>query len=404
MDVVRKQTSSNKYLKYIWFFGIFSLAIVLLIYFMKAHFAVYRIDTNQVDIAQVKSGLFKVDLRCNGKLIPEHTYWLSSEIEARVEHVFVKAGSKVKIGDRILQLKNPLLKQQALELAWELDALSAEHHALSAKWQSQISEQEGLVKLSLLNFKQQQQIEAVSQEGANELDSQRSETLWQIEKKRLSNLKQDFKAQLAASAARLNKVKNAYKLAQAQQTSLDVKATKAGVLLAIPVKEGDKIIAGSNLAKIAKLQQFYAELSVSENQSRHVNIGDKVLFNTNNRSVSGEVGRIDPLVKGGDVTIDVVFNDVNFEGVRPYLSSESKIEARRINNAVFVERPLSAKENSMAYVYKLSADGKSANKVEVEYGLASSHKIQIITGLAEGDRIILSNDAAYQHLDKIYLN
>ena len=54
-------------------------------------------------------------------------------------------------------------------------------------------------------------------------------------------------------------------------------------------------------------------------------------------------------------------------------------------------------------LFKLTSDGKAAIRVAVKIGRLAQDKAEIIEGLEEGDRIILSDMSAYQEFDRVQL-
>ena len=74
-----------------------------------------------------------------------------------------------------------------------------------------------------------------------------------------------------------------------------------------------------------------------------------------------------------------------------------------LNNGLCVERPTHAEANSTKGLFKLSPDGEDAVRVDVKFGRASAHAIEVLDGLKEGDRIITCDMSAWDQLDRIRL-
>ena len=55
-------------------------------------------------------------------------------------------------------------------------------------------------------------------------------------------------------------------------------------------------------------------------------------------------------------------------------------------------------------LFRIDPDGKTATRVQVKVGGASVTEIQILNGLNEGDRVILSDMSRYDANDKVRLN
>jgi HlyD family secretion protein len=69
-----------------------------------------------------------------------------------------------------------------------------------------------------------------------------------------------------------------------------------------------------------------------------------------------------------------------------------------------VGRPAFGNENSTISLFKIDPDGKTATRVQVKVGRASVTQIQVLEGLKEGDRVILSDMSRYDNTDKVRLD
>jgi HlyD family secretion protein len=70
---------------------------------------------------------------------------------------------------------------------------------------------------------------------------------------------------------------------------------------------------------------------------------------------------------------------------------------------LFVGRPAFGNEDSTISLFKLSPDGKTATRVPVKVGRASVNAIQVLSGLNEGDTVILSDMSRWDQVDRIRL-
>lgn len=72
-------------------------------------------------------------------------------------------------------------------------------------------------------------------------------------------------------------------------------------------------------------------------------------------------------------------------------------------DALFVERPVGAREGAKSSVFVVDADGLLLQRVPVEYGRASQSLIQIISGVSPGDSIIVSDMRAWDAFERLRL-
>jgi HlyD family secretion protein len=104
------------------------------------------------------------------------------------------------------------------------------------------------------------------------------------------------------------------------------------------------------------------------------------------------------------VTVDVALSGKLPMGARPDLSVDGTIQLEKLDDVVFVGRPVFGQENSTVQLFKIEPEGKYANKVKVTFGRSSVNTIEVKEGLKVGDRVILSDMSAYDNYDRIKLN
>jgi len=176
------------------------------------------------------------------------------------------------------------------------------------------------------------------------------------------------------------------------------------------VEEGQKVPAGTALGKVAQPSHLKAELKIAETQVKDIAPGQPAVIDTrlagggSNGLIDGKVSRIDPSILNGTVTVDVALSGKLPLGARPDLSVDGTIQLEKLDDVVFVGRPVFGQENSTARLFKIDPDGKYANAVKVTFGRSSVNTIEVKEGLRVGDRVILSDMSAYDAYDRIRLN
>src|SRR5262249_18950826 len=142
---------------------------------------------------------------------------------------------------------------------------------------------------------------------------------------------------------------------------------------------------------------------IAETQVRDVQIGQPVSVDTRNGIVPGHVIRIDPAVVSGAVTVDVALDGTLPKGARPDLSVDGTIELERLDDVLFVGRPAFGQEEGSVGIFRLEPGGAGAKRVTVKLGRSSVSTIEIVEGLREGDRVILSDMSAQDGVERVRL-
>ena len=172
----------------------------------------------------------------------------------------------------------------------------------------------------------------------------------------------------------------------------------------VSVEPGQRVNMGSNLAKLAQQDSLIAELQVAELLIGEVSIGQLVTIDTRNNTVSGIVARVDPAVVNGNVQVDVTFTEALPSDARPDLSVDGEIMITDIADTLYVSRPIFSQRQSNTTIYKLNQDGNLAQRTQVKLGKGSINQIQVIEGLAVGDRVIISDSSSWQKYQKVRIN
>jgi HlyD family secretion protein len=223
----------------------------------------------------------------------------------------------------------------------------------------------------------------------------------EIERKRLETWDASEEARLAAQQARIEQAKALYALKRAQLDSLKVRAGTEGVLEQLPVEVGQRVTAGAILAKVTDVRTLKAVVRIPETQARDVQPGQVASIDTHNGVITGRVARIDPAVQEGTVAEDVALEGELPKGARPDLTIVGTIEIERLEDALYVGRPVYGQANSTVGLFKMLDDGQTAIRVQVELGRSSVNTVEIVRGLEIGDEIILSDMSRWDEFDRV---
>ena len=134
-----------------------------------------------------------------------------------------------------------------------------------------------------------------------------------------------------------------------------------------------------------------------------MSIGLSTEVDTYHGIVTGRVSRIDPTVMEGNVTVDVSLEGLLPRGARPDLSVVGTIEIERLDDILHVGRPVFAAADSDVELFKLVDDDKFAIRAHVQFGRNSVSTIEVLKGLDQGDKIILSDMSQWDSSDRIRL-
>src|SRR6185369_5700352 len=117
--------------------------------------------------------------------------------------------------------------------------------------------------------------------------------------------------------------------------------------------------------------------------------------------IQGAVVRIDPAAREGTFVVDVALTGPLPASARPDLSVDGNIELERLTNVLYVSRPAFGQGQQTVGLFKLSPDGQEAVRTQVGLGRSSVSTIELVSGLKEGDQVIISDTAALDSYSRI---
>lgn len=388
--------------------------IVATVAFARLRPAAPKVERNAVIIATVERGPLTRAIRATGTLVPENIRWIAAATDARVERIVVQPGSAVTAETIILELSDPQQQQNAQEAEWRLRAAQAAYDAALAELENERLDREA-VAASLRADHEQARLRAkadaeLEKAGlAASITRQLSQTTVDelakrlaIEERRVAASAASQRARLAGLAAEVEQARALAELRRQQTASLVVRAGIDGVLQQVNVQAGQRVTAGTNLARVAEPDRLKAEVRVAEVQAKDVRIGQMALVDTRNGVIQAKVARVDPAVSNGTVVVDLTIAGPLPAGARPDLTIDATIELDRLASALYVTRPVNAGENASAQLFRVSSN--DAERIAVQFGIASADAIEIRNGLREGDQVIVSDTSNFERFDRLELH
>lgn len=398
--------------------GAVVLAAIPLITFglSKLKPAAASVEKSTLWFDSVKRGPMVRQVRGIGTLVPEEILWIPAVTEGRVERIAIRPGARVTPKTVVLVLSNPDLVLSAEDLKWQIRAAEATLADLKVKLETAKLDLRASVARVESEYVQAklkwERDDALQKEGLTpdltvKLSKATTDELakrYDIDVKRLEISGQSALAQIDAQRVQIEKLKAAYALKRQQVDELTIRAGAEGVLQQMPVEVGQRVTAGTILAKVAQPSKLKAEIRIPETQAKDVTLGQPAEVDTHNGVIQGKVARIDPAAVNGNVTVDITLLGALPPGARPDLSVDGVIELERLADVLYVQRPVSGQPNSVISLFRLSADEKEAQRVPVRIGRVSVQTVEILDGLKTGDKVVLSDMTAWDSHDRLRLN
>ena len=418
MDIPRK---TNKLKRNLW-----RTLIVLVLLGGIAGVTVYlsrlkpadpSVDPRTIVIGKVQRGEMLREVRGVGTLVPEDIYWVTSEVAGQVRRMLVEPGAEVKADTALLELSNPDLELEVLNAESQLKSSESQLTVMKGDSENAILSLEATIKDLEADYElAQQETETTlnlfiremktKKELRNALYYQKTkERKLEFERSRLEKRRESEKLKVESQESLHGKTKALYDFKKGQLLSLTVRAGVDGVLeeFSESVGIGKKIGSGGVLAKVSDPTRLEASLKIPESQARDVLVGMPTLLEVLNQEIPGRVNRIDPAVREGSVEVDIALEGDLPQGARPDLSVTGVIEIERLEDVIYVDRPVSISADSAGNLFKIVDEGTAAIRIPISFGRLSAFTVELVEGLSPGDEVIISDMSQWDEVDRLRL-
>jgi HlyD family secretion protein len=366
----------------------------------------------RVRTAKVTLGPIESTITASGTVVPEVERALSSPLDARVMRILKRPGDPLKAGDPLVVLdasesvlgveklsKDLALKdnQQAqTRLALEKSLLDIEGRLNTKRLDldslgADLDDSRTLFKEGLISREKLRQAELAEAKALIELK--------QIEGER-NNVQQSNKAQ--SEGLTLERGSLGKEVAEARR-QLDLATTRAdrdGVVTWALSEEGVLVRRGDVIARIADLRSFRVDATVPDVHAKELALGMPVIVRLNDDdSLEGRISTIHPKIENGVMTFTVSLVDKSNHLLRSNQRVDVLVVLQRKARALRLKKgPFSEGDGyRQAFVVR----GDRAVRTPIGLGIASFDEFEVVSGLADGDEVIISDMRDYLHLSEI---
>lgn len=374
-----------------------------------------RIPKTQLTLSIVEQGIFHDLVALRAHVEPRETVYIDAIDGGRVDRVLVEPGDRVERGQALIELSNTNLalsviqqesqlnqaisQLQQNEINLEQNALSndrslaeIEYHLVTL--QRSAERREGLVAGGATSREQRDQI-------TDELAYyRRLHPIQATSSKRQSDMRDrllpDIHRQLSNLRANLDVV-------QGKLAGLIIRAPVDGRVTALDLKVGEHRTPGERLAEVTPDSGMKLVAEIDEFYLARVRAGQSATVEIESKPVKVTVRRVSPQVRNGQFTIDLDFggdgppNLVAGETTQGHLQLGGDTPALILSAGPFLER------SGGDWVFVVSQDGRSAARRQIKAGRRTLEQLEILDGLATGERVVTSDYTSLDHVDRIVL-
>ena len=365
--------------------------------------------TVSVQVAPVEKTTIEHTLSTEAILFPRAQAAIVPKISAPVAKFLVKRGSRVHQGQLLAVLENRDLTAAAEDTKGAYEQAEASYATTTrASLPEEIQKAEADQQQAQQALDAQEKIfqsrQQLFEQGAlprKELDQSRVDVTqarnqYAIAKKHLDALNAVTKEQeLKAAAGQLASAKGKYLGAQAQLSYSEIRSPIDGVITDRPLYPGEMATAGTPLLTVMDTGAVIAKAHVPQADAALLKLGDKgaIAAAGVDDSIEGKISVVSPALDPNSTTVEVWLEAKNPKReLKPGTSVRLVVTARTIKDALVVpaNAVITAQDGSSA-VMLAGSDGRAHQK-PVKLGVRQGDDVQILEGVAEGERVV-SNGA-----------
>lgn len=374
-----------------------------------------NVDTERITISEITKGPFQEFIPVNGVVMPITTIYLDAIEGGRVEQKFVEDGAEMKKGQPIMKLANTDL---------ELSLANQETAVFNVLTQMQISrdnaQQNTIGKLNQMAdvdnaLKESERVYKLDKHlydqkaiGLQEFQKAQNDYTYQVRRKKLNLqiLSQDTastKVQAAQMKESYAHMKSTLELMRRKVGDLIVRSPIDGQLTSMDAEVGQNKKQGERLGQIDVLSGYKVRVDIDEHYITRIFNGLMGDFTLGDKTYKLKITKIFTQVTNGRFQVDMQFVGQVPTTIRRGQTLQIRLALSDQIQAVLVPKGGFYQQTGGNWIFKLSEDGKTAYRVDIQLGLQSPDYYQVLQGLKPGDKVVTSGYDNYGDMQELVL-
>lgn len=368
----------------------------------------------ELTFSVVDKGSLEISVNASGKVIPAFEEIINSPIHSRILEVYKKGGDSVEVGTPILKLDLQSAETEYNKLLDEEKMKQLQLEQLRISNKSKLSEMEMKLKVSRMELNRKA-VELKNEQYLDSLGAGTTDKVRQVElsyhvgqlqlsedEQRYNNEKELAEADLKVKELEMQIFRKS--LAETKRTLDDaqIRSPRKAILTYVNNEIGAQIAQGERVAIVSDLSRFKIEGEIADTYGDRIGTGSRVIVKIGSEKLNGMVSEITPLSKNGVISFIVQLEENNHPRLRSglkadvYVMNAIKDDVMRIANGSYYVGPGD---------YELFVVNKEQLiKRKVVLGESNFEQVEVISGLQEGDEVVVSNMQDYINKNKIKLN
>ena len=365
-------------------------------------------------ISKVDRGTIEVSVSASGKVVPAFEEIINSPINSRIVEIYKKGGDSVDIGTPILRLDLQATETAYNKLLDEEKMRRLQLEQLKVTTQNKLSDMEMRLKVSRMELNRKE-VELRNERYLDSLGAGTTDKVLQAElsynvgQLQLSEDEQKYINEQELAKAEL-KVKDlelsifSKSLTETKRTLEDaqIRSPRKAILTYVNNEIGVQVQQGSRVAIVSDLSNFKIEGEIADAYGDRIAVGSKAVVKVGNDKLAGTVSEVTPLSKNGVISFNVQLEESNHSRLRSglrtdvYVMNAIKDDVMRIANSSYYI-------GKGEYELFVVNDGQLLKR-KVTLGDSNFEYVEVVSGLQEGDEVVVSDMSDFKDKNKIKID
>lgn len=403
-----------------WLKGAAVLLVLGIVAYFLYQFAMQgrslTINGERQRIATVKSGLFEDNIPLRGQVVPLSTVYLDVVQGGRVEEVLIEDGALISAEQQLVRLSNSDLQLSVMNtesrVMEQLNAMRDQELRLE---QNRLGHKRALVEIrynilrlrrDLARQKELLKKKHISQAEydafVDELDYYEQRKAVTIESQ--ASDEKMMRSQLTFIAEKNGIMEDNLAFARKSLDDLNVAAPVAGRLSGFNLEVGQSINRGERIGQIDSPDEFKLKAEIDEYYLGRVSLDQTVSLEHEGDNYQLTVSKIYPDVSNGRFDVDLLFGDSAPSGIRRGQTLQAQLTLGNSTQALIIPNGNFFQDSGGRWVFVVNSDGTEAVKRSVTLGRRNKNYIEVVSGLEQGERVLVSSYAAFGDVERLKLN
>lgn len=372
------------------------------------------VSREEIRTAVVERGAISTEVAASGTVVPKTERVVISPVTSSIHEVYLPIGSRVKKGDAILKLDSASIERELARLRDELRLKDLEIEGLRQQQQQVVRDLRNRQALAAIDFESQnvtlQRFDTLRQSNiVSQFDYETAVLTAKKTELQLQQLEQQVTDTLASDSNALEQREIEKQLLTQQlaeqervQHETTIHASGDGIITVLSSELGQNIVAGSELVRISDVSGYRVDATLSDFYLHQIAVGMPVTVDLGTGTLAGRLTQILPAIDNGAIGVQIELDDPANAQLKPNLRVEAGIVTEQRSAGLRVGNGIVFTGPGLQSIFVVQDN--AAVKREIEVGLINSKHVEIRSGLAAGEEIIISDISDYRHLDQISLN